>query len=198
MYHKNGILRRDFIKAAGVRAAAAGAVGVTGLLGNCTRDSVTPSGQQTAANGDSPVITTTFEAPPDAGYYMWDPGEEGVRQKLARLISNQVVWIYSARSTTAFFSQVVSGCQRLANGNTLICEGIEGHIFEVTNEGELVWDYINPVAGDHSIMPFIPDLSPGKNAIFRVYRYGPDYPGLQGRDLMPGGSISSSWALDNS
>ena len=24
------------------------------------------------------------------------------------------------------------------------------------------------------------------NAVFRVYRYGPDYPGLAGRDLTPG------------
>lgn len=34
--------------------------------------------------------------------------------------------------------------QRLANGNTLICEGDCGRIFEVTSDGELVWEFVNP------------------------------------------------------
>ena len=30
------------------------------------------------------------------------------------------------------------------HGNTLICEGSNGRIFEVTPAGEIVWEYVNP------------------------------------------------------
>ena len=43
-----------------------------------------------------------------------------------------------------FFSPHISGAQRLASGNTLICEGQWGRVFEVAPEGEIVWEYINP------------------------------------------------------
>src|SRR5262245_65643091 len=37
------------------------------------------------------------------------------------------------------------GCaQRLPNGNTLITESSFGRFFEVTKEGEIVWEYVNP------------------------------------------------------
>ena len=47
-------------------------------------------------------------------------------------------WTYKAENPTDFYSEAISGCQRLPNGNTLICADTEGHIFEVAPEGELV------------------------------------------------------------
>jgi hypothetical protein len=39
--------------------------------------------------------------------------------------------------------------QRLSNGNTLIIESNDGRAFEVTAEGEVVWEFYNPArAGD--------------------------------------------------
>ena len=38
----------------------------------------------------------------------------------------------------------VFGAIRLPNGNTLICADTEGHIFEVTATGEVVWEYRVP------------------------------------------------------
>ena len=35
--------------------------------------------------------------------------------------------------------------KRLANGNTLICSGANGTVFEVTPQKEIVWKYVNPV-----------------------------------------------------
>ncbi|MFT5166020.1 MAG: hypothetical protein ACI8P3_001251 [Saprospiraceae bacterium] len=35
--------------------------------------------------------------------------------------------------------------QMLPNGNLLICEGMNGHSFEVNVEEETVWEYINPI-----------------------------------------------------
>ncbi|SDS35809.1 Arylsulfotransferase (ASST) [Polaribacter sp. KT25b] len=49
-----------------------------------------------------------------------------------------VVWEYS----NSFYSDHISGVQRLDSGNTLICSGVEGQFIEVTEKGEEVWSYI--------------------------------------------------------
>jgi len=63
-------------------------------------------------------------------------------------VSNEIVWKYGAVDSglekQRFFSHFISSAERLANGNTLICEGSWGRIFEVTTEGEIVWEYITP------------------------------------------------------
>jgi hypothetical protein len=41
----------------------------------------------------------------------------------------------------------ISGAQRLPNGNTLICSGANGTIFEVTPKKKVVWKYVNPAKG---------------------------------------------------
>ncbi len=70
-------------------------------------------------------------------------------------VTKEKVWEYSATSMKLpaaqvgqhfFFSPYISNCQRLPNGNTLICEGASNRIFEVTPKGEVVWDYRNPYA----------------------------------------------------
>ena len=46
------------------------------------------------------------------------------------------------------FCARISGAQRLANGNTLICAGETGRVVEVTPEQKVVWEYVNPHGGD--------------------------------------------------
>src|SRR5262249_33480135 len=58
--------------------------------------------------------------------------------------TSEIVWQYRDQSVFEFFSPYISGAQRLANGNTLICEGCHGRIFEVTHDHTLVWQYVNP------------------------------------------------------
>ncbi|MDR2795569.1 MAG: aryl-sulfate sulfotransferase [Spirochaetaceae bacterium] len=43
-----------------------------------------------------------------------------------------------------FYSPFISSVQRLPNGNTLITEGCNGRIFEVTPEHKTVWEYVTP------------------------------------------------------
>jgi len=69
------------------------------------------------------------------------------------------VWSYTAPKKEDFFSSFISGAQRLANGNTLICSGANGTLFEVTPEKEIVWKYVNPVKGG---TPFGPPPRPGQ------------------------------------
>jgi hypothetical protein len=57
------------------------------------------------------------------------------------------VWSYSAPKKADFYSFFISGAQRLPNGNTLICSGASGMVFEVTPDNQIVWKYANPVRG---------------------------------------------------
>jgi hypothetical protein len=58
-----------------------------------------------------------------------------------------IAWEYTGDDGHPFYSGVRSAQQRLANGNTLITESEGGRLFEVTPEGEIVWEYLNPVRG---------------------------------------------------
>ncbi len=58
--------------------------------------------------------------------------------------SNRTVWEYFDNPAYNFFSPYISGARRLPNGNTLITEGMFGRMFQVTPNGDIVWEYINP------------------------------------------------------
>jgi len=101
--------------------------------------------------------------------------------------TNKIEWEYKADPPQSFYSSLISGCQRLPNGNTMICEGMKGRVFEVTRDGEVVWEYVNPFYAPHpSVTQKFSILAWRRsNALFRAYRYMPDYPGLKGKDLNP-------------
>ena len=77
--------------------------------------------------------------------------------------SKKIVWEYREKRESDFFSPRISNAQRLPNGNTMICEGDFGRLFEVTAGGELVWEYVNPYFGGS------PNVL--NNRVFRAYRY---------------------------
>jgi hypothetical protein len=84
-------------------------------------------------------------------------------------------WSYS--NGEHFFSGFISGAQRLANGNSLICSGAPGRLFEVTREGEVVWDYRNPLGGEVQ-SPAHAGNAP-KLSLFRGTRLARDHPGVR-------------------
>jgi Arylsulfotransferase (ASST) len=59
----------------------------------------------------------------------------------------ELVWQYAGSAELPFESAIRSSQQRLANGNTLITESSGGRILEVTREGDIVWQFVNPVRG---------------------------------------------------
>ena len=76
------------------------------------------------------------------------------------------VWEYSIPGAESyrFFSHYVSSAQRLVNGNTLVTEGADGRLFEITPAGDIVWEYVSPY------------FTEGANSTNRVYRaYRPPY-----------------------
>jgi hypothetical protein len=56
----------------------------------------------------------------------------------------EVAWQYRADPPTAFHSKWRGSSERLPNGNTLLCESDRGRAFEVTPQGETVWEFWNP------------------------------------------------------
>jgi hypothetical protein len=134
--------------------------------------------------------TGKYVNPPDAGYTRWVSEDQQNTHKQPKQMSNQIVWTYSSKNNTAFFSHIGSSAQRLPNGNTLICASTDGHAFEVTATGEIVWEYINPVIRTGALT-VIPDSYPMINSMFRVYRYAADHPALSGKTLTSKGPITS-------
>ncbi|MCW3104002.1 MAG: Arylsulfotransferase [Bacteroidetes bacterium] len=93
-------------------------------------------------------------------------------------------WSYSG--PPGFYSNNISGAQRLPNGNTMICNGTGGLFFEINAGGIVVWRYKNPVnlAG-----PATQGSTIYNNNVFRVAFYEQSYAGFTGHALVPGDPI---------
>lgn len=112
------------------------------------------------------------------------------------------VWNYHAPDSVSFYSYFISGARRLPSGNTIICEGESGHLFEVTHDGEKVWEYVNPVTnmGTLSSTDPIPLTGGGAfhaNLVFRASKYPSDFAGFAGHDLSTGVQIEANPFIQN-
>jgi hypothetical protein len=90
-------------------------------------------------------------------------------------------WIYTASPPTSFYASHLSGAQRLADGDTLICNGETGKIFEVTPQGTTIWQYTSPYP------------TPLTNQLFKVVYIPfeePEQPGNTTPDLDCSGILS--------
>jgi hypothetical protein len=61
--------------------------------------------------------------------------------------SSAIVWRYAGSKAAPLDSKSRSSQQRLANGNTLIVESMAGRVIEVAPNGDIVWEFVNPVRG---------------------------------------------------
>ena len=79
----------------------------------------------------------------------------------------KIVWQYTPHEAgfvipldaSRFYSPFISSAQRLPNGNTLITEGSDGRLIEVTADHEIVWEFINPYKDGRNM-----------NMVYRAYR----------------------------
>ncbi len=88
--------------------------------------------------------------------------------------------VYPKGKADKEFAAIISGAQRLPNGNTLITYGPTGRIFEVDSRGRVVWNYVNP---HYTVRKDTPTENTTGFEIkpwwaFRADRYPPDYAGL--------------------
>ena len=117
-----------------------------------------------------------FDNGGNGGYGVGNPGAPNGRNIVTRMNSRvleinpvtfEKVWEYSIAGLPGFlfYSTFVSSAQRLINGNTLITEGIVGRVFEVTDENEIVWEYLNPHFDENG----------APNLVYRAYRVPYDW-----------------------
>ena len=109
---------------------------------------------------------------------------------------DELAWTYVAEPPADFYAQILSGAQRLPNGNTLVVDGTGGTIFQITPDGRTVWKYVLPLnvhfhlrQGERPKTVQTPYAYPARrlaNSLHRAYWYPPDHPALQALDLTPG------------
>jgi outer membrane protein assembly factor BamB len=90
-------------------------------------------------------------------------------------VTQRVVWSYG--NWKYFHSDIVSGAQRLENGNTLICSGVKGRLFEVTRDGDIVWEYLSPYSVQTPTGPRV--------LVYRAYRLPYEWLPREHRRLAP-------------
>lgn len=95
--------------------------------------------------------------------------DNGVKRKQSRIIemnptTGEIVWSYSSKD---FYSRLRGSVQKLANGNYLVTESDTGHVFEVTNNSNKIWEFWNP--------DVIRSNPPTRGVIYRMTAYPADH-----------------------
>jgi hypothetical protein len=65
--------------------------------------------------------------------------------------SGAIVWQYAGDADRPLLSFIRSDQQMLPNGNVLITESDGGRLLEVNRQGDIVWEFINPIRVGHRI-----------------------------------------------
>ena len=83
-------------------------------------------------------------------------------------VTKEIVWTYETEgyANIKFFSKTMGSQRRLPNGNTFIAEDNTGRLFQVTSEGEIVWEYVNR-GGTNRPFPVPYDFTPQLRALPR-------------------------------
>jgi len=77
----------------------------------------------------------------------------------------ELAWAWSGEPPASLFSRQEGAAEALPNGNVLVTESQKGRAYEVTPEGRVVWEFVNP------------DVDPdrgARRAIYRMTRLLPD------------------------
>lgn len=85
-------------------------------------------------------------------------GEEGESRVIeVDPATGALAWVYTGDRDNPLQSRIRSDQERQPNGNTLITESDGGRLLEVTPEGEIVWEFVNPVRGGEgdSLIPVV-------------------------------------------
>ncbi len=103
-----------------------------------------------------------------------------------KYLPDSAEWNYQSVPTSGFYSNNISGAQRLINGNTIICEGSKGIFFEIDSSKNTVWRYVSPV---NNSGPITQGNAATQNLVFRCTLYEASFPGFIGQTLTAGNPI---------
>ena len=147
------------------------------------------------ANG---VDQGRYVNPPEAGYTTTMPGADGPgggSAPLTRQFSEQIIWMY--HTTDGFSSYHGSALQRMPNGNTMAQLARVGRLLEITPEGEVVWEYVNPLTNAGIQKTLITSEHENVFGGWSPLRYLADFPGLVGKELSPKGLVTDFHNAEN-
>ena len=101
----------------------------------------------------------------DGRILIFDNGTHRLYSRVLELdpITETIEWEYVTDPPEVFFSRAKGSAQRLPNGNTLICESDDGRAFEITRDGEVVWEWFNPATKKGY-----------REQVYRMWRLDPD------------------------
>jgi len=91
---------------------------------------------------------------PNGNILIFDNGRRarGSRVVEVDIESGEIVWSYSGSAEEPFYSDQRGEAQQLSNGNVLVVESQSARAFEVTREGEIVWEfYGHDLRGSHRV-----------------------------------------------
>ncbi|MDH6114186.1 hypothetical protein P3T36_000587 [Kitasatospora sp. MAP12-15] len=96
---------------------------------------------------------------PGGNLLVFDNGRAVGRSRVLEVdpAARKIVWQYGTRPGERFFTELAGGCERLPNGNTLVCEAQTGRAFEVTPRRRIAWRWQTrkePRAADTSRVTF--------------------------------------------
>lgn len=101
-------------------------------------------------------------------------------------VTGEMVWRFRASESKAISGFVGGSAYRLPNGNTHVTSGQHGHIFEVTNAGEVVWEYLSPATSYGAMSrPLAYPFQMNQTS----YRFAADHPALRNKNLQSLGTI---------
>lgn len=85
-------------------------------------------------------------------------------------ITKKVELKYVANPPSSFFCKLGGAVHKLASGNMLITDTMRGRVFEITKEGEIVWDFYNPVINEMGQRAVIMDMTRLSPEEYRVIK----------------------------
>jgi hypothetical protein len=141
-------------------------------------------------NGVERLYSSVDELTPpvDAnGTYYLEPG--------SKFGPDELTWTYTGTPPSSFMAGHISGAERLASGNTLICNGESGEFFEVTPTKDKIWSYTNhfPPGGSNDVFKivYVPPWHEPETSVV-------DCSGsLQWRRVHPGETVTGSFTVKN-
>jgi len=134
---------------------------------------------------------------PNGNITIFDNGTNRPSGNRSRVIemdprTNKIVWEFAAQGApvqgNSFYSSFQGAAQKLRNGNFLVTSTMEGHMFEVTPDKKIVWEFQNPIGNKGAVCTREDTQMP--YWVHRSYRYAADFPGLKGKDLTPKGPLA--------
>ncbi|AWN14418.1 arylsulfotransferase family protein [Salinisphaera sp. LB1] len=124
------------------------------------------SGQVTWALKGSWLGQHSMRALPNGHFTIFDNYGNFEKHNMSRILevdptTHAITWQYAGNAQHPFSNLLRGAVVTLPNGDRLITESDGGRLFEVAPNGDIVWEYDNPIrGGDHN--QYIPVVSSGQ------------------------------------